>query len=72
MVRKEREQEANFGHQPLGAENIISKKSPQILKTKNLFKGSGSMFNQPQTSITGNNKNMFKTNEKLLKGRVKF
>lgn len=72
VMRKKRDYEANFGHNPLGAENVVSKKSPQVLKTKNLFKGGGSMFSQPQKSVLKNNKNLFKSNNKLIKGGGKF
>lgn len=71
-MRKKREYEANFGHNPLGAENIINKKCPHVLKAKNLFKGGDSMFSSPQKSILKNNKNLFKNNDKLIKGGGKF
>lgn len=48
FMRKKRKREIDFGHNPLNAENVISKKGWEVMKEKNLFKNQKNIFvNQP-------------------------
>ena len=57
-MRKQREKEINFGHNPLDTPNIM-KAEWQIMKEKNMFKGNSNMFS--------NGEFIHKDNPKLLK-----
>jgi len=66
-MRKKRKHDIDFNHNPLKVENIMNKKSWEVLKEKNMFKNNKNIFsNQP--FIFKSNKNLFKNNKKLLKG----
>jgi len=48
MIRKKRDQEIKFGHNPLNTPNITKESDFSVLKQKNLFKKQKNMFmNQP-------------------------
>lgn len=77
-ARKKRQDDINFSHNPIDAENIIAKKSWEVLKEKNQFSKKSDMFTN-QNSVLKNdnkllrtNKNLLKSNNKLLKGGSMF
>ncbi len=45
--RKIREDEINFGHNPLNAENIMAKKGHEILKADNIMSKGSNILNTP-------------------------
>jgi len=64
VARKERQDDINFNHNPLHAENIM-KSEWEILKEKNQFSNKNNMFvNQP--FIHKNDRNLLKNNKKLF------
>ena len=69
--RKERQRDIDFGHQPLDAENIVTKTEWEVLKEPNQFSKKSDMFSN-KDSIMRNNPNLLKTNHKLLKGGNMF
>lgn len=69
--RKERQQDIDFGHNPLDAENIVNKTQWEVLKEKNQFAGRGNIF-QGQESVLKNDPKLLQTNQKLLKGGNMF
>src|SRR6056297_982496 len=47
-MRKKRDQDIKFGHNPLNTPNITKSAQWEVLREKNMFKGRGNMFvNQP-------------------------
>ncbi len=64
ITRKQRDDEMNFGHNPLGAENVIAKKGWEVLKEKNLFTNENNMFSN-QEFIHKNNPNLLNNNQSL-------
>lgn len=64
FMRKKREYDINFGHNPLNAENITNKKGWEVLKESNQFKNKGCMFSN-QKSVLKSNKNLLKSNKNL-------
>ena len=77
-ARKARQDDIDFGHNPLDAENIITKKAWEVLKEKNQFAQKGNIFDS-KTSVLKNdnkllrtNKNLLRNNQKLLKGGNMF
>jgi len=65
-MRKLREDDIRFGHNPLNIPNITNKVDFEILKQKNLFKGKSNMFSN-QNFIFKDNPNLLRNNMKLLR-----
>jgi hypothetical protein len=64
-MRKKRQRDIDFGHNPLNAENVVSKKGWEVMKEKNLFKNQKNIFvNQP--CIHKNNPNLFKNSRRMF------
>jgi hypothetical protein len=70
-ARKKREHDINFGHNPIDAENIITKTQWHVLREKNQFAGRGNIF-QGQESVLKNDSKLLRTNKKLLKSNNKL
>ena len=58
VMRKKRKEDIDFGHNPLNAENLITKPHWQVLKEKNMFSGERNMF--------ANQKSVLKNNPRLM------
>ena len=71
FARKKRSDDISFGHNPLDAENIITKPHWEVLKEKSQFSGKGTIF-EGSESIMKNNPNLLKSNKKLLKSNDKL
>jgi len=65
-MRKIRDDEIRFGHNPLNAKNIIVDTDFEVLKQKNLFKGKSNMFSNKHSILKNNNK-LLKSNMRLMK-----
>ncbi len=68
MLRKRRDADIKYGHNPLNVKNITGATDWEVLKEKNIFGGKNakSMFaNQP--FIHKNNRNLLKSNSNVLK-----
>lgn len=64
VMRKRRQDEINFGSNPLDVENIITKTKWHVLKEKNQFAKRGNMF-QGQGNIHKSNPNLLKSGNVL-------
>ena len=63
--RKKRQDDINFGNNPLSIPNITNHSDWEVLKERNMFKGQKNMFaNQP--SVLKGNPNLFKSNNNLM------
>lgn len=67
-IRKKRDQDIKFNHNPLNVKNITSGTQWEVMKEKNMFSGknSKSMFSN-QGFIHKNNPNLLKNNTRLIK-----
>lgn len=63
-MRKKRQDDINFGHNPLNAENVVAKKGWEVMKEKNLFENNKNMFSN-QDFIHKGNPNLLKNNPSL-------
>ena len=66
FMRKKRDHDIKFNHNPLNVKNITNSTDWEVLKEKNLFKGKSNMFSGQQ-SILKNNPNLLKNNMRLMK-----
>lgn len=68
VMRKKRDQDIRFNHNPLNVKNITSGTEWEVMKEKNMFAGknSKSMFSN-QGFIHKNNPNLLKNNRSLMK-----
>ena len=71
FARKKRQRDIDFEHNPIDAENIITKTQWEVLKEKSQFSKKSNMFAN-NTSVLKNNKNLLKTNRNLLKNNKKL
>lgn len=63
--RKKRQNEINFGNNPLSVPNITNHSDWEVLKERNMFSGQKNMFvNQP--SVLRGNPRMFETDRRLM------
>jgi hypothetical protein len=65
-MRKIRDDEINFGHNPLNEKNITNHVDWEVLKEKNMFKGKGRIMNQ-ETCVLNSNKKLLNNSKWLLK-----
>ena len=65
-MRKIRDDDIKFGHNPLNAPNITNHVDFEILKQKNLFKGKSNMFSN-HTSVLKGNPKLLKSHMRLMK-----
>lgn len=65
FMRKKRQNEINFGHNPLDTPNITNKTDWEVLKEKNQFKQKGCMFSNQPSVLKSNNK-LLKNNKRLF------
>jgi len=65
-MRKLRENDIRFNHNPLNVPNVTNHTDFEVLKQKNLFKGKSNMFSN-QEFIFKNNPKLLKNNMKLLR-----
>lgn len=78
VLRKERQDDISFGHQPLDTENIITKTQWEVLKEPSVFNKKSNMLSDEasvmrnDSSLLRSNKNLLKNNNKLLKGGSMF
>lgn len=66
MMRKERQDDINFNHNPLDAPNITKETEFNVLREKNQFANQRNMF-VGQPNIHKDDKNIFKNNGNVLK-----
>ena len=71
FARKKREHDINFNHNPIDAENIITKTQWEVLKEPNQFSKKSNMFAN-QGSVMKNNPNLLKSNKQLLNSNDKI
>lgn len=64
-MRKKRQKDIAFGHNPLDTPNITNHTDWEVLKERNLFSGKGNMFTKSK-SILNNNPNLLKNNMRLM------
>ncbi len=67
FAREKRQRDIDFGHNPIDAENIVAKKSWEVLKEPNQFSKKSDMFSN-KSSILHSNKDLLKSNNRLLEG----
>ena len=67
QMRKSREVDIRFNHNPLNVKNITSHTEWNVLREKNQFAGKGCMFTNNE-SVLKNNPKLLRNNTKLLKG----
>lgn len=71
IMRKKRQNDINFNHNPLDTPNITNQVSWEVLKEKNQFNNKKNMFsNQPFIHKSSNS--LLKNNNKLLHGGKLF
>ena len=63
-MRKNRQDDINFGHNPLDAENVIAKKGWEVMKENNIFKNNKNIFSN-QEFIHKSNPNLLNNNPSL-------
>ncbi len=63
-MRKKRDEDIKFGHNPLNTKNIM-KSEWEVMKEKNIFKQKGSMFSN-QSSIHKNNPKLLQNAKWLI------
>jgi len=68
FARKQRQNEINFGHNPLNTPNITNKTQWEVMKEKNQFANNKNMFAN-QKSVLKSNRNLLKNNKKMFSGR---
>jgi len=66
VMRKRRENDIKFNHNPLDTPNITSGTQWEVLKEKNLFNKKGNMFSNQHNTLKNNN-NLLKNNMRLLR-----
>ena len=71
QLRKIKDQDIKFGHNPLDTKNITNHTEWEVMKERNMFKNNSNMF-EGQQSVLRNNKKLLHTNKKLLKGGNMF
>lgn len=64
-MRKKREHDISFNHNPLDAPNITNHVDWEVLKERNMFKGKRNSFSN-QKFIHKDNKKLLKNNKKLF------
>jgi len=64
FYRKKRQNEINFGANPLNVKNITNHTDWEVMKEKNMFKGNKNLFSN-QDNIIKDNPNLLKNNRKL-------
>lgn len=67
VMRKRRQEDINFGHNPLDVPNITSKTEWEVLKERNLFADNRPTIFKGDGSVLKSNKNLLKNNMKLLR-----
>jgi hypothetical protein len=67
IMRKSRERDISFGHNPLDVKNITSHTEWNVLREKNQFASKSNMF-QDGKCILKNNPNLLKNEKWLMKG----
>jgi len=70
FMRKKRQRDINFSHNPLNVKNITAKIDWEVLKERNMFKGRGNIFSN-QDFIHKSNKRLL-NNGNILKSRRLF
>jgi len=65
MMRKKRERDINFGHNPLDTPNITNSTEWEVLKERNQFSNKSNMFAN-QKNILKSNRNLLKNNKRLF------
>ena len=70
-VRKIRDEDIKFAHNPLDTPNVTNHADWNVLKDNNIFKGKSNMFSNSK-SIHKNNPNLLKNNQKLLKSNMRL
>ncbi len=66
VLRKQREKDINFGHNPLDTPNITSHTEWNVLKERNQFTNNKNMF-MGQGNVLKNNKKLLRNNRSLLR-----
>ena len=69
-MRKKRQQDIAFGHNPLNVKNITAKTEWEVLKERNMFKGRGNIFTNQNFIHKSNNKLL--NNGYILRGKQLF
>ena len=64
IMRKSRQNEINFAHNPLNTKNIM-KSEWEVLKEKNMFSKTKSDLLNRERSVLKNNKNLLKNNRRI-------
>ena len=67
VLRKRKDEDIKFGHNPLDVKNITSHTQWEVLKEKNVFAKKGNMF-AGEATVLKNDRNLMKNNDKLFKG----
>lgn len=67
VMRKKRQNDINFNHNPLNTKNITNKTDWEVLKERNMFKGGRSNLFHNDGSVLKNNKNLLKNNRRLMR-----
>ena len=62
MMRKKRDQDIKFNHNPLDVQNITNHTDWEVLKERNQFSGRGNMFTNQQNIHKGNDKLLHSSN----------
>lgn len=65
-MRKKRDYDIKFNHNPLNVKNITNHTDWQVLREKNMFKGGKATINTP-TVVTRNNPKLLKNNLRLIR-----
>ena len=63
-MRKKRDEDIKFGHNPLNISNITNHVDWEVLKERNQFKGKGNIFSN-QKFILKNNPKLMQNNQRL-------
>lgn len=66
QMRKSRQDDINFNHNPLKTPNITNKTQWEVLKEKNMFKERSNMF-QNDSCVLRNNPKLLKNNMRLMR-----
>ncbi len=65
-MRKKRQEDINFNHNPIDAENITSHVAWSVLKEKNMFAGKKKNMFVGQPSVLHSNRNLLKSGMRLI------
>ena len=66
QMRKARQDDINFNHNPINTKNITNKTQWEVMKEKNMFKGKSNMF-QNDGCVLKNNPKLLKNNMRLMR-----